>query len=84
MNALDPIPSRNMIGVGDNKLSNCWEVMNCPKNLKKKCWVYRFNLGKECWILRKKARKGLNWKNPKGCNNCDFYNYISVQNIREK
>ena len=56
---------------------NCWKVMNCPEDLRKKCWVYRFNLGKEWCILRKKARKELNWKNPQGCTDCDFYSYIS-------
>ena len=35
---INDIPPRNMIRVTDYKSSNCWEVMNCPENLRKKCW----------------------------------------------
>ena len=35
---INDIPPRNMIRVADYKSSNCWEVMNCPENLRKKCW----------------------------------------------
>jgi len=35
---INDIPQRNMIRVTDYKSSNCWEVMNCPENLRKKYW----------------------------------------------
>ena len=35
---INDIPLRNMIRVTDYKSSNCWEVINCPENLRKKCW----------------------------------------------
>ena len=84
MLVFDPIPSRDIIRVTNYKPSNCWDVMNCPKDLRKECWAYRLNSSKECWIVREKAHKEFSWKNLEGCNNCDFYDYISVQNIRRK
>ncbi len=77
MLVFDLIPFRDKTRVTNYSPPNCWEVMNCPKDLRKMCWAYRLNLGKACCILREKARKEFNWKNPKGCTNCDFYSYIS-------
>jgi len=74
---IDDILSRNIIRVSKYKSFNCWEVMNCPEKIRKKCWAYRLNLGKECWILNNKAHKKFNWKNNMDYLNCEFYDYIS-------
>jgi len=79
---IDDILSRNMIRGTDYKSFNCWEVMNCPEKIRKKCWSYRLNLGKECWILKEKARKKFNWKNTMDYFNCEFYDYISKYIIK--
>jgi hypothetical protein len=77
---IDNILLRNMINFTNNKSFNCWDFMNCPEQIRKKCWAYRLNLGKECWILSKKAHKKYNWKKTKDFSHCEFYNFI-LKNI---
>lgn len=74
---IDNILSIDIVKDSDYKPSNCWEVMNCPEEIRKKCWAYRLNLGKECWILCKKSNKKFNWKNNMDYFRCEFYDYIS-------
>jgi hypothetical protein len=69
--------SRNIIISIEPKPLRCYEFLDCPENIRKKCWVYRLNLSRECWIVRKKAIKKFNWRNPEDCNTCNFYNTIS-------
>ena len=74
---IDDILSKDTIRGTVYKPSNCWEVMNCPEKIRKKCWAYRLNLGKECWILCKKSNKKFNWKKNTDYFRCEFYDYIS-------
>lgn len=32
-------------------LKKCWEVLNCPDELKKKCPAWEFNSGDLCWFI---------------------------------
>jgi len=58
----------------------CWIFMDCPENIRKKCWAYRLNVSNECWILRKKLENKITWNSVRNCNNCKFFNYISNRN----
>lgn len=37
---------------------NCWEFMNCDKNVREKCPAYVTNSGRECWFVASYYKDG--------------------------
>ena len=39
--------------IDKDNVKNCWEFMDCPKELRNDCPAFRYNMGNECWFLTK-------------------------------
>lgn len=58
--------------------TNCWDYVNCDKEVRKSCPVYTMNQGYKCWkVASSMALKGSAGR-PKDCSECDFYKYASI------
>lgn len=57
-----------------DKKHNCWEYMECPKNIREKCEAYKRGLGKDCWFVQKGEGTGcFAFNTYNGCINCPWY-----------
>ena len=36
---------------GQDSIKNCWDVKNCPKELREQCPAWEFQAGRLCWFI---------------------------------
>jgi hypothetical protein len=55
---------------------NCWEFLNCPKEIKEACLAYKKNLGRACWTVPY-GLSGAPKKDFKMCKTCPWYRKLN-------
>ncbi len=64
---------KGLRGLNDDAFT-CWEIKNCPDELKKKCPAWEFHAGRFCWFINGtlcECRAQKNWKEKmKICRKC--------------
>jgi len=59
--------------VDKENAKNCWEFMECPKELQEKCPAYVYEMGNECWFLAKLEDGCPRYKTGEGCIDCPWF-----------
>lgn len=58
----------------EDEPQNCWEFLECPKEIRDKCTAYQRNLGDTCWFITENTGKGCyGYDKHDGCFNCPWY-----------
>jgi len=52
---------------------NCWEIVDCPPNVRMKCRVYHLQGGQDCWFFNDVSIGGPREKGHVGCLDCTIY-----------
>jgi hypothetical protein len=56
------------------KSQNCWELMECPEQFKKKCDAFLLDYGKDCWFIMNAMKGGPYMQTRQGdCLNCPWF-----------
>ena len=57
----------------ENEPQNCWEFMECQKEIREECIVYETDPRGECWFLMVTKNGCPASKNKDGCFGCDWF-----------
>jgi len=85
MMALDAL-SRAMESFGEAKAQReqCWQAMNCPKDVFPRCPAFRHKAGRRCWLVAgtlSGSKPFCTYCNQaKSCKECRFY--IKIKSAR--
>jgi len=52
---------------------HCWEFMNCPRDTKNDCFVYKSDTHEPCWILNQIVKKKDRYKILDTCKHCPWF-----------
>ncbi len=60
-----------------NTTKDCWQLLGCPEERKKKCPAWEFNAGKLCWFINGTICEGeiqVNWSEKMDhCRSCKVF-----------
>ena len=57
----------------DEQTQNCWEIVDCPPDVRMKCRVYHLQGGQDCWFFNDVGVGGPRIKAHIGCLDCPIY-----------
>ena len=58
----------------EDEPQNCWDFLECPKEIRDKCLAYQKKLGDTCWFIITDGEKGCHsYFKYDGCFNCPWY-----------